>query len=181
MVSCVWLRTEGTESWLRLVTTGSGVCLRLLHSEFVVWVRVKCVCVKTSDWARSVGAVSRTWVSIGAASDTWVRTEDTSSGPWITFVGTVSGPEDVEIRKRLGFKSEKGTIPGSNIKLLSRSREVGLVGLLAVSKVLVTWRVRVAGGLPHMLAVDVDGLDFGIKAAGPSLALIWTEGSTVLM
>lgn len=150
--------------------------------------RDRCVCVKTGDWARFVGAVSRTWVSIGTVSEIWVRTEDTSSGPWITFVGTVSGPEDAEIRKRLGFRSEKGTTPGSNIKVLSTSgddAEVGLVGLLAVSKVLVRWRVSVAGGLSHMLAVGVDGfafeVGFGIKAAGPSGVFIWTEGSTVLI
>lgn len=121
-------------------------------------------------------------------SDIWVRAEDTSSGPWITFVGTVSGPEDAEISKMLGFRSEKGTVPGSNIKVLSTSgddAEAGLMGLLVVSKVLVSWRVWVGGGLSDMLAVGVVGfefgVDFGIKAAGPSAVHIWTEGSTVLI
>ena len=114
------------------------------------------------------------------------------------FVGTGSGAwvrvEGAGIGTRLGFGSRVGrpAEPVSKAKVLSISgdgTEVGLLGTLDVSKVLVKLRVSPVSSAVSPLevsSVGVEGLDFSVvfgagvvlgPSAGNSMLITWMEGS----
>lgn len=107
------------------------------------------------------------------------------TGAWVRFEGAGIGT-------RLGLGSGVGrpAEPVIRAKVLPTSwdgTEVGLLGTLAVSKVLVRSRVSrvwVAVGLSELLAVGVEGPDIEVifragVISGPSVLIIWMEGSVV--
>ncbi len=117
----------GSSAWVRFVSTGSGRGVRFVGTGSVFW--VKFVVTAFGTWVRLVGT----------GIEAWVRFEGTVAGAWVLFEGAGIGT-------RLGFGSGVGrpAEPAIRAKVLPTSgdgTEVGLLGTLAVSKVLVRSRV----------------------------------------
>ena len=105
---------------------------------------------------------------------------------WVWFEGAGIGT-----RLGLEYSVVRPSEPVVRAKVLPTSGddiEVGLLGTLTVSKVLVRSRVLVAVGLSELLAVGVDGPDIEVifragvvsgLPTGPSILITWIEGRVV--
>lgn len=180
----MFMRT-GSVKHVRVVGTSSGSWGKFIDIASVAWVRFEVT--GTEFWVRFEVTNSGSWVKLVSIT----------SGAWVRFVGTgIEGwvwSEGTGIGTRLGFGSGVGrpAEPVNRPKVLPTSgdgSEVGLLGTLAVSKVLVRSRVWVTVGLSELLAVGVEGPDIEVifgagivlgPSARPSMVIIWTEGNVV--
>lgn len=162
---------------------------------------MRLVLVCGSDTGVRFGYGSGAWVRFGnTGSGEEVRFVGTASGDWLRFAGTGSGArvrfEGAGIGTRLEFGSTVGrpaepVIRAKVLPISGDGTEVGLLGTLAVSKVLVgcrVSRVRLVVGLSEVLSVGVEGPDpevifrVGVvpgPSAGPPMLSIWMEGRVV--
>lgn len=145
-----------------------------------------------------MGLTVESKVSLGCGFGTKVRSEGTESEAGVRFdtCGSGSGSSVSFVGGRIGTRLNFGATvgrsgePDNRAKVLSTSgdgTEVGLLGTLAVSKVLGRLRVSRASvdeGVPETPAVGVSGPGIEVIsgseiASGPSILFNWVEGSVV--
>lgn len=177
------LRFEGTGSgaWVGFVSAGPGKRVGFVDTGSGAW--VKFVGNASGDWVKSEGIGIKACVRVdGTRTEANIRFEGTGAGAWVRF-------ESAGIDTRLGFGSGVGrpAEPVIRAKVLPTSgdsTEVGLLGTLTVSKVLVRLRVsRVweAVRLSEMLAVGVEGPDIDVIFGGGVVSTLSAKPSMLVI
>lgn len=187
----IFVGTEsGCRSWLKFVGTAPGDWVIIVGSVDGVWVRsvnsghdkgVRFVCTSSGwrCWLKIVGTASGAWESAVPLTAVWARFEVSGTGTRLEFRSKVARPAESVISTRV--------LPTSG-----DSTETGLVGMVIISEVLVKLKVSrglLATGLLEELVVGVEGPDIGVSfelglisgpSFGPSMLIIWMEGSVAL-